>query len=182
MLMLVCSFNFPRFWVAQARPAWLFLQWSCLKHANISSWFLKQLLAAELGLEPDGDAAESTKCSIESRFSPLATCHKGDVILFNAGQGGYRAGKVQLHFEILGMPISMVLPFEVHKHEAHCGHAVWRPEQNNCFIETDQIPDTVVYSSRPDGKVAVLAPMEFRWENKTKHQQMLIYLMPIPYT
>jgi len=120
----------------------------------------QQVLTAELELGPE--AAASIKYSIESRFSPLATCHKGDVILYKA-DGGFRAGKVLIHCEVHGLPISMISNFNVHKFDAHCGHSIWTPAQDqNIFIETDQILDTVVYSELPDGKVSVLIPSEFR--------------------
>ena len=129
-----------------------------------SSKRIKQLLTAELDLEPTGDAAESIRCSIESRFSPLATCHKGDVIVFKDGLGGFRAGKVQLHCAVLDVPISMVTDFDIHKLEPQCGHSVWTPvgPEHISFVETDQILDTVVYSDMPDGKVAVLLPLDLR--------------------
>ena len=120
----------------------------------------QQVLTAELELGPE--AAASIKYSIESRFSPLATCHKGDVILYK-DDGGFRAGKVLIHCEVHGLPISMISNFNVHKFDAHCGHSIWTPAQDqNIFIETDQILDTVVYSELPDGKVSVLIPSEFR--------------------
>ena len=123
---------------------------------------IKQLLTAELDLEPT--AAESIKCSTESRFSPLATCHKGDVVLYKDGQGGFRAGKVQLHCAVLDVPITMVTVFDIHKLEPQCGHSVWTPvgPEQISFVETDQIMDTVVYSDMPDGKVAVLLPLDLR--------------------
>ena len=54
----------------------------------------KQILIAELKLEPHGDAAESILCSTETRFSPLATCHQGDMVLYQDGQGSCRAGRI----------------------------------------------------------------------------------------
>ena len=98
---------------------------------------IKQILTAELGLEPNGEAAQSIKCSTESRFSPLATCQKGDVVLYKDGMGGFKAGKVQLHCEVHGLPISMVSAYDVHKLESHCGHSVWTPATDQkIFIET----------------------------------------------
>ena len=108
---------------------------------------VNQILTAELKLQPDGDAAQSIQCSIESRFSPLATCHKGDMILYRDGQGGFRAGRVQLHFDIIGMPLSMVSAFNAHKLEPTFGVSVWTPAESaldpKSFIDTDQILDTV---------------------------------------
>ena len=124
---------------------------------------VKQILTNELQLEPNGAAAQSIKCSTESRFSPLATCQKGDVVLYKDAMGGFKAGKVQLHCEVHGLPISMVSAYDVHKLESHCGHSVWTPATDQkIFIETAQILDTVVYSELSDGKVSVLLPVEFR--------------------
>ena len=113
-------------------------------------------------MDPNEEAVNSIKVSTTCRFSPLATCHKGDVMLFRDGLGGFKAGQIQLHCEVQGVPISLISPYVIHKLEADCGHSVWTPLDNNSFVESDQILDTVVYSARPDGKVAILLPLEFR--------------------
>ena len=122
---------------------------------------LKRLVADELELDMSSAAAQSLKCSRESRFSSLATCHEGDVIIFKHGGGGFKAGKVQLHFEIHGLAISIIVAYDLHKLESDCGYSVWTPA-SNIFIETCCILDTVVSSVQPDGKVGVLLPLEFR--------------------
>jgi hypothetical protein len=122
----------------------------------------KQILIDDLEMDPNEDAVDSIKVSTTCRFSPLATCHKGDVVLFRDGLGGFKAGQIQLHCEVQGVPISLISPYVIHKLEADCSHSVWTPLDNNSFVESDQILDTVVYSARPDGKVAILLPLEFR--------------------
>ena len=122
---------------------------------------MKQFLATEIDLDPNIDTAESIGASIESRFSALATCHRDDFIFYRHGRGGFKAGKVQLHFEIHGLAISIILAYDLHKLESDCGYSVWTPA-SNIFIETCSILDTVVSSVQPDGKVGVLLPTEFR--------------------
>ena len=113
------------------------------------------------GLELDNAAAQSLKCSQESRFSSLATCHEGDVVIFRHCGGGFKAGKIQLHFEIHGLAISIILAYDLHKLESDCGYYVWTLA-SSIFIETCSILDTVVSSVQPDGKVGVLLPLQFR--------------------
>ena len=76
---------------------------------------IKKVLIDELELEHHVEAANSIKVSAESRFSPLAACHKSDFVLYKDGQGDLKAGKVQLHCEVLGLPISLVSAFEACK-------------------------------------------------------------------
>ena len=130
-----------------------------LVHGRKASRRVKKLLADELELSTEG--AESLMYSKESRFSPLATCCKDDVVLFKDGLG-FRAGRVHLHFSVHGLPITMVSAFAVHRLDDKCGHSVWTCSEESMFIETDQILDTVVYSALPNGKVAILLPLEFR--------------------
>ena len=84
---------------------------------------IKQFLATQMDLDPNGDTAQSIKVSIESRFSPLATCHKSDFTLYRHDKGGFKAGKVQLHCEVHGLPTTMISTFDIHKIEADCGHS-----------------------------------------------------------
>ena len=110
---------------------------------------IKQVLTAELELERHGEAANSIRFAVESRFSPLATCHKSDFVLYKDGQGGLKAGKVQLHCEVLGLPISLVSAFEAYKLEPNFAYSVWKPAQDDqkIFVETCQIVDTMVHGA-----------------------------------
>ena len=113
-------------------------------------------------LELDADGAASIKCSKESRFNPMATCHKGDFVIFNDGDG-IGAGFVELHCEVLGMPISMIAALDYHRKDS-CGLSVWKPKLHNThtFIETELILDTSVYSEHPNGNIRLLLPMDHR--------------------
>ena len=122
---------------------------------------IKDILMAELQLDPSGEAAENIKRSKVSRFSPLAVCHKGDVVLYKDGNG-FRAGKVQLHCSVMGVHISMVSIMNVSKLKAESGYSEWAPVDEHIIIETDLILDSCVYSELPNGKIAVLIPLEFR--------------------
>ena len=121
---------------------------------------VKQLLTAELGL--DEHEAASIKCGIESRFSPLATCLRGDVVLFKVGNS-FKAGTVQLHCEVQGLPITMLEAHALHHLESDCGCSIWRPSDGIPFvIETNEIIGTATYCILPDSKMQVLLPIELR--------------------
>ena len=128
---------------------------------SIASKRIKQLLSDELELDPKGEAAQAIKCSPQVRFSPFALCDRNDVIIFKDGNG-FRAGRVQLHCEVHGWPISMVSVFAVHKVGADSGYSEWTALEDQFFIGSEDILDSVVYSTTPDGKVAILLPPEFR--------------------
>ena len=124
---------------------------------------VKKIISSELGFEKDGDTAKSIKVSTKCRFSPVAVCHKGDVVLLKDGSSAsFKAGKIHLHVEVHGLPFSMISVLAIHKHEPHSGYPVWTFLQQNIFIEADQILETLVYSELPDGKIAALLPLEFR--------------------
>ena len=67
---------------------------------------LKTLLLAELGIDC---AEQHVRWSNTARFSEVATCKKGDMVLFRtAGCDGTKAGQVHLHLEVEGVPVSLV--------------------------------------------------------------------------
>ena len=122
---------------------------------------IKDILIAELQLDPSGEAAENIKCSKVSRFSPLAVCHKGDVVLYKDGNH-FRAGKVQLHCSVLAVHISMVSIMNVSKLKGECAYSEWKSVDEHILIETNLILDSCVYSELQNGNIAVLIPLEFR--------------------
>jgi len=83
---------------------------------------LKTLLLAELDIDCDD---KDVKWSVITRFSPLATCKKGDMVLFKAACGGRKAGRAQLHLEVEGVPVTLISVFNLVKHDAGCDYAVW---------------------------------------------------------
>ena len=56
----------------------------------------------------------------------------------------------------------MVSVFAVHKVGADSGYSEWTALEEQFFIGSEDILDSVVYSTTPDGKVAILLPPEFR--------------------
>ena len=133
-----------------------------LVNGSTPSKKIKQILIAAFDLQPGDDTVQSIKYSVQSRFSPLATCRKGDLVLFK-NDSEVRVGRINLHCEIFGLPISMISEFDNRNFEPACGHSVWTPRpDSNSFIQTDAIIDTVVYSERTNGDVAVLIPWELR--------------------
>ena len=121
---------------------------------------IKQILTAELDLEPAD--ASTLMVSMESRFNALATCKKGDVILYKAGLNSFRAGVVDLHFSIHGSPITLISAYVLHKLESYSGYSTWEFTDEQLCIETTDILETVVYSFLADGKLAVLLPLGYR--------------------
>ena len=87
---------------------------------------VKKILSSEFGFEQDGDTAGSIKVSTTCRFSPVALCHKTDLVLFKDGSGaGFKVGKVKLHFEVHGLAFSIISVLAINKHEPHSGYSVW---------------------------------------------------------
>ena len=121
---------------------------------------VKQLLTTELDL--DTEEADSIEYDINARFSPLGSCHKGDLVLyFDIDGTQLRAGVVQLHCQIQGLPITMISELKLHKLGDQLTVSNWIPLGTTC-IETEQIVDTAVFRNLPDGKVSVLLPAELR--------------------
>ena len=130
--------------------------------AALPSKKLSCFFSSEFGFDPNGDAANSIKVSTKCRFSPLAVCHKGDVVLFKDGNDGFKAGKFQLQCEVYGLTLSMISVLAIHKLEPHAGYSVWTFLHQETFIEVDQMLEAVVHSEVPDGKIAALLSLEFR--------------------
>ena len=98
-----------------------------------------------------------------NRHSPVGTSQKNDVVLFKEGDG-FRAGRVQLHCEVSGYPISLVTIWSLHRNESAAGYAIWAcgPEDIVLCIETSDILETVTYKLLPGGFVGTPLLAEFR--------------------
>ena len=120
---------------------------------------LKALLLAGLNIDC-GD--KDVRWSDTTRFSPMATCRKGDMVLFKAACGGMKAGKAQLHLEVEGVPVTLVSVFNLVKHDAGCDYAVWSKTADAYLIETDCIIDSLVHMQLSDDSVCIVVPVEFR--------------------
>ena len=87
---------------------------------------VKKILSSEFGFEQDGDTAGSIKVSTTCRFSPVALCHKEDLVVFKDGSGaGFKVGKVKLYFEVHALAISTISVLAINMHEPHSGFSVW---------------------------------------------------------
>jgi hypothetical protein len=132
-----------------------------LVHPKNPSRAVTRLILERLELDDSYDV----KVSVEARFSRVATCKKGDVVIFMDGADSFRAGKVLLHFEVETVPLSMVEVFDCVRRDTEKGRTVWRTRGPDSYkmIDTDDIMDTVVYSLLShDGLYSVLMPPEFR--------------------
>jgi hypothetical protein len=120
---------------------------------------VKALLAT--GMELSAEDADSIQWSNESRFSRMATCRQGDMILFRDADGAANAGKVQLHFSVQEVAITMIESMNLHKANPN-GYSVFNGLGTSEFVITETILDTVVWSELPDSKFAVLIPLYLR--------------------
>ena len=119
---------------------------------------VRKSLATAMELD-EADAA-AIKCGTESRFSPLATCRNGDMVLFN-DTDGLNIGKCQMHFSVHDVPITMISAMTPHRADVN-GYSVFNALETTEFIETDTILDTVVWSELSNGKIAVIIPIQYR--------------------
>ena len=98
-----------------------------------------------------------------SRFSALAAAACGDVVLVKDEGGRFRAGKVDLHCEVNGEPLSLISLYVLEKHVASSGFAVWQVGDDGAQVTpTGWILDTVVYSVWENNRICTLLPMEYR--------------------
>ena len=123
--------------------------------------------SAQLGAQlVDGlklEAGDGIRVGLESRLSHLATCAVGDVVLFEEANENFRVGKVQLHCEIEGVPITLVSTFDLQSHNSSCGHSLWKQRANaNKYIGASRILHTVVYMQLPADVVVINLPFEYR--------------------
>ena len=128
--------------------------------ARAPSKATKQSLARNLSIDC---AEQHVLWSNESRFSPLATCKKGDMVLFRSGDGGTKAGSVQLHLEVEGVAVSLLSLLSLVRAEAGSGYSVWtRGGDDATLVETGCILETVLYSNLANNTVGIILPVEFR--------------------
>ena len=118
------------------------------------------IIRQRLGLDEECNVLTS----LESRFSPVATCKQGDVLLFKSDAGGFKAGKVLLHCEVDGAPISIVEEFDALGRNSRMGNSIWKTRGEDAFkcIDTEDILDVVVYSKLDGDRFNILLPLEYR--------------------
>ena len=94
--------------------------------------------------------------SVESRFSKLATCRKSDMVLFRGADASMKVAQVQGHFDVEGIPVSMVTLYHFIKQDT-ARSSFWEPSTGGAeWVQTQCILDTLVYSILPSGKLMVL--------------------------
>lgn len=85
----------------------------------------------------------------------------GDFVVFTCAESAaMRAGTVQLHFEVAGIPASVIELYELVCRDNH--YVIWKPSKDMEWIETTCIRDPVVFKTLPNGNVAFLLPVEMR--------------------
>jgi len=97
----------------------------------------------------------------ESRFNCFGTCLVGDIVLFKENDS-FRAGRVEVHCEVEGVPLSIMTPFELLSHDSGKAFAVWQPSDVAEIFETDCILDTVPYTVLPDHTIGTILPVDYR--------------------
>ncbi len=121
---------------------------------------VKKLIRDRLELDDD----DIVLYSRESRFNAFASCMDGDVVLYKEDDMTLKAGKVQLHVDVNGIPITMIEEFDAIRREVELCSSTWRSrgETSYVFIETSNIRETVIYSKLPDDMYNILMPIEYR--------------------
>ena len=106
---------------------------------------------------------EDVSCSIESRFNPLGTCKRHDLVLFKDGVHALQVAKIVLHYEVQGVPVSEVSMFNIIHSDAEQGWSIWEAATGaHELIETDCIVDAVVYCQLSSTRIKVLVPLHHR--------------------
>ena len=98
----------------------------------------------------------TSKYSVESRFSKFGTCKKNDLVLFKDAGAAKGVAKVLGHFEVGGIPISMVIMYKVIMHDTDRSSIMEPCSDGATWIETEVIVDTLVYCTLPSDHVIVL--------------------------
>ena len=130
-----------------------------LVNGKPASQATKRRVMASLGLEGERDIRSAQV----SRFSPLATCARNDIVLIKRRGDRFQAGKVQYHCEVDGDALSLVSMFTLHQHVGDSGYATWRVNEEGAIpVPTANILEAVIYSYWADDIVRTFLPMEFR--------------------
>ena len=99
--------------------------------------------------------------AVESRFSPVATCKRGDAVLFRSA-GSLQAAIVRCHLECDSVAVAIVSPYSLVKADRKVGVAEWRSLPDDIAIEIDEVLDTVIWARIGAGRVRTIIPCELR--------------------
>ena len=120
---------------------------------------MKVVLARELGVDCE---SLSVKVSRSMRYSTIALCGTGDMLLFRTSDASVLAGKARCHYEIEGVPVSLVSVYQCSKKDSKSGYSLWTATGYDKLIEASSILDTVIYRKRPDDRLDMLLPAMLR--------------------
>ena len=107
-------------------------------------------------------AIASLVASASTAIQPdISYSNAGDFVVFCDGPAGQPlAGKVQFHFEVSAIAVSVIELYELVSRSDD--YVVWQPASDIQWIESEYIIDPVVYNTLPDGKVEFQLPLELR--------------------
>ena len=99
------------------------------------------------------------KYSVESRFNKLGTCGKSDLVQFTDLDGLIKVARILAHFDIVGVPDTMIAPFRFVRHHSDSS-SWWEPQSDSAeWIATECTEDTLVHSVMPGGSLLVINPL-----------------------
>jgi hypothetical protein len=109
------------------------------------------------------DDTANIKVARTSRFSAVAHCQVNDVVIIRTDHADQiRAGQIELHCEVEGVPISIISAWQLHHYERGTGYAIWHKSETAEYFPTEDIIGAVVFQSLPDNKVGTILPPEYR--------------------
>ena len=112
-------------------------------------------------VELEADDALEVSIAKAARFSPLAVCQTGDVVLVRDGDG-LKAGRVKLHCAVSGISLAFIMPFTLHSRRPHTALAVWHDDSDVIeAFETSDILAAVEYCVYPSGRIGTPVPIEY---------------------
>ena len=114
-----------------------------------------------LGTILDIPAGQPVLVSTECRFSPLATCKRGDVVFVREG-AGFVAGQVWVHTSVLGVHVSLISLWSLVRMDLDHSAAEWRLDDHAHLVEPADILDTAIWTQLDGGIVRTLLPCHLR--------------------
>jgi len=143
--------------LAMMQDPWLWSFDVGLIRPRTASPTIRRALDDLIGLEVD----TVVRTAVESRFSPVATCNRGDMVLIRTGRS-FQAAHIMFHADIDGVAVSLVNTYSLVRADPHTGIAEWDPLPDPELVEASDILDTVVYTRLGGGRVRTIVPAEFR--------------------
>ena len=119
-----------------------------------------QVLRHMLELAP----TDTVRVGNESRFSKYGICTCGDVVLVRVpGATACQAGKVVLHAEVNGVPVTMVTFWRFLANDDEKCISKWdQSHESHELVLTEDIIDTVCYTKLSQNVIGLILPLELR--------------------